>query len=597
MSSSSSFSSNNWRYDVFLNFRGEDVRKTFLSHFLKELDRKLISFFQDNKIEKSQSLGPVLNQAIKDSRIAIVVFSKKYASSRWCLNELVEIVKCKNKLGQHVIPVFYDLDPTDVRNKTGDFGNIFDRTCHNKTEDEIRLWREALTDEVRKVGIWGPSGIGKTTIARALFSRLSHHFQGRVFIDMRFISKSVKDYSKGNPTDYNMKLHLQRKFLSKILDKEGIKLDHLGAVKGKLKHHKVLIIIDDLDDQVVLDALAGGDEWFGSGSRIIAITKDKHILRAHGITYSELNVDIGLQNLVDMSLIHVIPSLEMSIIEMHCLVEQMGKEIVREQSNNPGEREFLLDWKNVCDVLENKTGSNTVQGIPLNLDEIDELRIHKKAFKKMSNLKFLNIYTTTFGGNKETRWHLQEDFDYLPPKLKFLSWEKYPLRSMPSNFQPKNLVKLQMMNSNLEKLWEGVHSLTGLKDMDLWGSKKLKEIPDLSMVTNLETLNLGSCSSLVELPSSIKYLNKLIELNMSYCTNLEILPTGLNLKSLQCLYLWGCSQLKTFPDISTNISDLNLGESAIEEFPSNLHLENLDALEMFSMKNGKLWERVQIFCF
>lgn len=130
--------------------------------------------------------------------------------------------------------------------------------------------------------------------------------------------------------------------------------------------------------------------------------------------------------------------------------------------------------------------------------------------------------------------------------------------------------------------------------MDLWGSKKLKEIPDLSMVTNLETLNLGSCSSLVELPSSIKYLNKLIELNMSYCTNLEILPTGLNLKSLQSLNLWGCSQLRSFPDISTNISDLNLGESAIEEFPSNLHLENLDAFHMLSMKSGKLWERVQV---
>lgn len=114
------------------------------------------------------------------------------------------------------------------------------------------------------------------------------------------------------------------------------------------------------------------------------------------------------------------------------------------------------------------------------------------------------------------------------------------------------------------------------------------------MVTNLETLNLGSCSSLVELPSSIKYLNKLIELNLSYCTNLEILPTGLNLKSLQSLRLWGCSQLRSFPDISTNISDLDLGESAIEELPSNLHLENQDALQMFSMKSGKLWERVQV---
>lgn len=70
------------------------------------------------------------------------------------------------------------------------------------------------SEEVRMVGIWGPSGIGKTAIARALFDRLSHQFEGRIFIDSAFISKNLEDYRRANSDDYNMKLSLQGKFLS-----------------------------------------------------------------------------------------------------------------------------------------------------------------------------------------------------------------------------------------------------------------------------------------------------------------------------------------------------------------------------------------------
>lgn len=114
------------------------------------------------------------------------------------------------------------------------------------------------------------------------------------------------------------------------------------------------------------------------------------------------------------------------------------------------------------------------------------------------------------------------------------------------------------------------------------------------MATNLETLNLVFCSNLVELPSSIQYLNKLKKLDVSFCENLEILPTGMNLKSLERFILKGCSRLKSFPDISTNISVLDLSETAIEEFPSNLRLENLAELGMFRMKSEKLWGRVHV---
>lgn len=154
-SSCSSFAtscSRNCVYDVFPSFSGEDVRVTFLSHFLKELDRNLIIAFKDNEIKRSLSLDPELQHAIKNSRIVVVVFSRNYASSSWCLNELVEIMNCKKKFGQMVIPVFYGLDPSHVRKQTGDFGKIFEETCHNKTEEVKSRWKEALTNVANILG-------------------------------------------------------------------------------------------------------------------------------------------------------------------------------------------------------------------------------------------------------------------------------------------------------------------------------------------------------------------------------------------------------------------------------------------------------------
>ncbi|KAL1195799.1 Disease resistance protein RPS6 [Cardamine amara subsp. amara] len=770
MTSSSSSSSCNRVYDVFTSFNGEDIRKTFLSHFLKELDHKLITAFKDNEIKRSQSIVSELVQAIKDSRISVVIFSKNYASSSWCLNELLEIVKCKEERDQLVIPVFYSLDPTHVRKQIGEFGKNFEKTCKNKTEEETNQWMRALTDvanisgyhsenwdneatmieeiandifcklnstpskdfedfvgievhiekmslllcleteEVRMVGIWGSSGIGKTTIARALFNRIFRHFQSSVFIDRAFVSKSMEDCTRAKADDYNMKLHLQQNFLCEILGKKDIKIDHLGVMGERLKHRKVLIFIDDLDDQLVIDSLVGRAQWFGRGSRIIVVTNDKHLLMAHGIDLiyevclpseelalqmlcqsafkqnappdgftklvvevarhagnlplglnvlgsylrgrdkeywmgmlsrihkgldwkiekilrvnydgleskedkaifrhiaclfnfeqvndirllladSDLNFNIGLRNLVDKSLIHV----RSNILEMHRLLLEMGKEVVRTQSNEPGEREFIMDSKDICDVLEDNTGTKKVLGIALDIDGIDNLYVHEEAFKRMRNLRFLKIYKkSAMVDVKEIEWHLPHAFDYLPPKLRLLSWDTFPLSRMPSKFRSENLVKLRMLDSKLEKLWEGVQPLTCLKDINLRGSKELREIPDLSLTTNLETLNLGYCSSLVELPSSFRYLNKLMKLDMERCIKLETLPSGINLKSLNCLALNGCTRLRSFPDISTNISLLYINRTSIEEIPTNLRVENLVDLHMEEMKSGKLWNGMQL---
>ncbi|CAH8383563.1 unnamed protein product [Eruca vesicaria subsp. sativa] len=153
---------------------------------------------------------------------------------------------------------------------------------------------------------------------------------------------------------------------------------------------------------------------------------------------------------------------------------------------------------------------------------------------------------------------------------------------MPTNFRPENLVKLQMQNSKLQKLWEGVHSLAGLMVMVMFSVM-------FSMATNLQELDLSYCSSLVELTSSIQHLNKLKWLYMSYCKSLKILPAGMYLQSLDHLNLRRCSRLKILPDISTNISTLILDETAIDDFSFIFRLKKPINLGFCKTKIEKLW--------
>lgn len=111
------------------------------------LDRKLVrTVFKDSQIERGNSIGPALVEAIRESRVSIVVLSKNYASSSWCLNELLEIFKCREELDQIVMTIFYNLDPSHVRNQTGEFGQAFEKTCENQSEYEEKQWRLALTE-------------------------------------------------------------------------------------------------------------------------------------------------------------------------------------------------------------------------------------------------------------------------------------------------------------------------------------------------------------------------------------------------------------------------------------------------------------------
>ncbi|KAL6210211.1 hypothetical protein ACLB2K_015444 [Fragaria x ananassa] len=110
-----------WKYDVFISFRGEDTRNDFTGHLYRSLvSLGILTFMDSEELRKGDSIG-MLFQAIEESRCAIVVLSKNFVSSSWCLDEVVKIMQCWKELGQRVTPVFFEVDPSDVRHQRGHF--------------------------------------------------------------------------------------------------------------------------------------------------------------------------------------------------------------------------------------------------------------------------------------------------------------------------------------------------------------------------------------------------------------------------------------------------------------------------------------------
>ncbi|VVA37977.1 PREDICTED: TMV resistance, partial [Prunus dulcis] len=329
-----------WNYDVFLSFTGVDTRNGILSHLYHELQNRCIKTFMDDpKLERGTTISFELFKAIQESRLAIVVLSPNYASSSWCLDELTKILQCMKSNGT-VLPVFYNVDPSDVRKKSGSFADAFAEHEKRFREDidKVKCWRDALTevanlsgidsknqcerkliekivewvwrkvhrtfklldstelvgikftreqmdllldptDDVRFVGIWGMGGIGKTTIARLVYESISFHFEVPCFL------ANVREASEGNRL-----VDLQRQLLFPILKKQITQVlnEDWGThfIKNCLCNKKVLLILDDVNASSQLEKFAKEKDWFGKGSIIIITTRDERLVKKHDMEIS-----------------------------------------------------------------------------------------------------------------------------------------------------------------------------------------------------------------------------------------------------------------------------------------------------------------------
>ena len=145
---------------------------------------------------------------------------------------------------------------------------------------DINVLLSIEMNDKRMVGIIGVGGIGKTTIAKVIYNLIAYQFEDSCFL------ANVRENSK---RECGL-VQLQETLLSEILGDSSFKIHNvdqgINFIRQRLCNKRILLILDDVDQLIQLETLAGDLDWFGLRSRIVITTRDEHLLTKHKVDLS-----------------------------------------------------------------------------------------------------------------------------------------------------------------------------------------------------------------------------------------------------------------------------------------------------------------------
>ena len=254
--------------------------------------------------------------------------------------------------------------------------------------------------DIRLLGIYGMGGIGKTTLSKAIYERISHQFEVSCYI------ANIREETRTHGL-----LYLQKQLISETLMEREINIwnEYVASrvIVNRLRNKKVLIVLDDVDEEEQLNALAGSHDWFGQGSRIIITSRDHHLLSRF------VNDTYKVKNLNENEALQLFSRKAFKKSHLEENYVELSKEVVNYAQGLPLALEVFGSFLFGRNMDEWESARHFLKENP-NAKILDKLKISFDGLEPLEKELFLDIACFFNGAYMENIIHILESFGYHP---------------------------------------------------------------------------------------------------------------------------------------------------------------------------------------